>query len=402
MSSKWEKVKLKDICRNVTQSEKNPLEKGIERYIGLEHLDSESLKINRWGLVAEGTSFTRKFQKGQILFGKRRAYQKKAAVPDFDGVCSGDLLVLEAIEDRIIPEILPHIIQNDLFFDYAVGTSYGSLSPRTKWSHLANFDLFLPNKELQREILKKINILMQVIDKQELLLNNTRIYRKKLLNKLLIKGINNLVFKKTKIGEIPESWELKSIKDYGKCIRGVSYKPETDLEKCDTDNTVRLLRSNNIQEGKLNTDELVYVKSYKVKEEQYLRNGDIVICMANGTKKLVGKNTFFKLNDDYCYTVGSFCSFYRANNNIDTKYIYYLLNSNIYKKNLLILLSGSNINNLKNSDIEGINFPFPPKIEEREKIVEILEATDETVESIEKYLQNLKELKKVIFNNMWK
>jgi len=128
---------------------------GLKYYVGLEHLEPQSLRIQRKGMIAEDTpSFTRLFKSGQILFGKRRCYLKKAAVADFDGICSGDIIVMEAIPGKIIPELLPFIIQSDMFFDWAEKTSSGSLSPRTKWKALAEFEFPLPPLERQKEILE--------------------------------------------------------------------------------------------------------------------------------------------------------------------------------------------------------------------------------------------------------
>ena len=110
---------------------------GIERVVGLEHIEPDDLRIRRWGDVADGTTFTTLFKPGQVLFGKRRAYQRKVAVADFEGVCSGDIYVLEPANDRLMPELLPFLCQTDAFFDHAVGTSAGSLSPRTNWTALA-------------------------------------------------------------------------------------------------------------------------------------------------------------------------------------------------------------------------------------------------------------------------
>ena len=111
----------------------------------MEHLDPQSLHIHRKGVIAEDSpSFTRLFKPGQILFGKRRCYQKKAAVADFEGICSGDIIVMEAVPGKIIPELLPFIVQSDMFFEWAERTSSGSLSPRTKWKALAEFEFPLP------------------------------------------------------------------------------------------------------------------------------------------------------------------------------------------------------------------------------------------------------------------
>lgn len=128
-------------------------DKSMYPIVGLEHLTPEQITLQNWDLNTENT-FTKVFRKGNILFGRRRAYLKKAAVAPFDGICSGDITVIEAKEDKIIPELLPFVIQNDDLFDFAVGKSAGSLSPRVKWTHLQNYEFELPTKEKQRELAK--------------------------------------------------------------------------------------------------------------------------------------------------------------------------------------------------------------------------------------------------------
>ena len=119
--------------------------------VGLEHLIPEEITLTTWSEDSENT-FSKMFHKGDILFGRRRAYLKKAAVAPFDGICSGDITVIQADPEKIIPELLPFIIQNDTLFDFAVGKSAGSLSPRVKWQHLKNYEFELPNMDKQREL----------------------------------------------------------------------------------------------------------------------------------------------------------------------------------------------------------------------------------------------------------
>lgn len=150
----WRRVKFGDVVRLSKARSQDPLADGIERYVGLEHLEPGDLRIRRWGSVADGVTFTSVFQPGQVLFGKRRAYQRKVAVADFSGVCSGDIYVLETKDAQVLlPELLPFICQTDAFFDHAVGTSAGSLSPRTNWTSLADFEFALPSMEAQKLIL---------------------------------------------------------------------------------------------------------------------------------------------------------------------------------------------------------------------------------------------------------
>lgn len=123
--------------------------------VGLEHLVSQELKFTDYDIDTDNT-FTKKFHKGQILFGRRRAYLKKAAIADFDGICSGDITVIEAIPGKVDPMLLPFIIQNDRLFDYAISHSAGGLSPRVKWADLADYEFDLPSPEEQRRLADKL------------------------------------------------------------------------------------------------------------------------------------------------------------------------------------------------------------------------------------------------------
>ena len=149
-------IEIGDICREVKNTSKNPKSDGFDKYIGLEHLDSGSLKISRWGSLGdEPISFSRVFRAGQILFGKRRPYLKKAAIAEFDGVCSGDIMVLEPKDSILDPRLLPFILQSEGVWHAAVSSSTGSLSPRTKFLALKKHKLSV-NKEIDQVTIIKI------------------------------------------------------------------------------------------------------------------------------------------------------------------------------------------------------------------------------------------------------
>lgn len=158
LKADWHTVKFGDVVKLSKARSQNPLADGIERYVGLEHLEPGDLRVRSWGDVADGTTFTNVFKPGQVLFGKRRAYQRKVAVADFTGVCSGDIYVFETKDpSMLLPELLPFICQTDAFFDHAVGTSAGSLSPRTNWTSLADFKLKLPPTDEQNRLVKLLS-----------------------------------------------------------------------------------------------------------------------------------------------------------------------------------------------------------------------------------------------------
>ncbi len=153
MKPGWKMVKFGDVVKNANLVERDFDKAGIERIVGLEHLDPENLHIRRWNIPENGTSFSRKFVPGQTLFGKRRAYQRKVAYAEFEGICSGDILTFESKDPKmLLPALLPFICQSDTFFNHALGTSAGSLSPRTSWNALKYFEFPLPPIEEQKRI----------------------------------------------------------------------------------------------------------------------------------------------------------------------------------------------------------------------------------------------------------
>lgn len=123
--------------------------------VGLEHLIPDEIRFDAYDINTDNT-FSKRFVKGQVLFGRRRAYQRKAAIAEFDGICSGDITVIQAIEGKMLPELLPFIIQTPVFFDYANRGSAGSLSPRVKWEHLADYEFELPPLEEQKILADKL------------------------------------------------------------------------------------------------------------------------------------------------------------------------------------------------------------------------------------------------------
>lgn len=150
--STWKRVAFGDVVRNVNETVRDLEAAGINRIIAMEHMDPGELKISRWGSTEDGTTFTRCVKPGQTLFGKRRAYQRKVAYADFDAICSGDIYTFEADETQMLGEFLPFVVQSNEFFDHALGTSAGSLSPRTNWRDLANFEFDLPPFDEQKRI----------------------------------------------------------------------------------------------------------------------------------------------------------------------------------------------------------------------------------------------------------
>ncbi len=154
------KYRFEDIAINSTEKKK-PIEKDRHTYIGLEHLDPETLKISRYGSDVAPIGEKLIMHEGDVLFGKRRAYQKKVGIAPFDGIFSAHGMVLRPKEDVIDKEFFPLFISSDYFLDAAIKISVGSLSPTINWRDLKILEFDLPPLEVQRDLakaLKAINV----------------------------------------------------------------------------------------------------------------------------------------------------------------------------------------------------------------------------------------------------
>jgi len=145
------KYRFEQIAINSTEKKK-PTEEDRFTYLGLEHLDSGSLKVTRFGSDVAPIGEKLVMREGDVLFGKRRAYQKKVAIAPFDGIFSAHGMVLRPREDVIDKDFFPLFISSDYFLDAAIKISVGSLSPTINWRDLRNLEFNLPPLDEQRKL----------------------------------------------------------------------------------------------------------------------------------------------------------------------------------------------------------------------------------------------------------
>ena len=189
---------------------------------------------------------------------------------------------------------------------------------------------------------------------------------------------------------------MSKVKDVSVQIRGVSYKP-SDLHDLLSDDSVILLRANNIEDDKLNLDDVVYVDKAKVGDTQYLRIGDILICASSGSKNLVGKATIIKEN--ITATFGAFCKVVRPKN-ILPAYLGYFFISPIYRETISNLSAGANINNIRNEHIDTLEIPIPSNSIQHQ-IAATLDKVTHTIDLCNAMLEKLDMLVKARFVEMF-
>lgn len=166
------KYRFDQIAINSTEKKK-PVEEDRFTYLGLEHLDSGSLKVNRYGSEVAPIGEKLIMRKGDVLFGKRRAYQKKVAIAPFDGIFSAHGMVLRPKEDVIDKDFFPLFISSDYFLDAAIKISVGSLSPTINWRDLKELEFELPDLDTQRRLAAVLWAMNETMDSYKELIEAT-------------------------------------------------------------------------------------------------------------------------------------------------------------------------------------------------------------------------------------
>lgn len=147
----WQRLAFGDFAQSINERAE-PKDAQDEIYVGLEHIDPQCLHLRRWGKGSDVTGSKLRFRKGDIIFGRRRAYQRKLSVAEFDGICSAHAMVVRARPDKVLPEFLPFLMMSDRFMKRAVEISVGSLSPTINWTTLKLEEFDLPPLDQQRSL----------------------------------------------------------------------------------------------------------------------------------------------------------------------------------------------------------------------------------------------------------
>ena len=188
-------------------------------------------------------------------------------------------------------------------------------------------------------------------------------------------------------------WNPYKLNDFGPFFRGLTY---STADVNDNDG-IGVLRATNIQNNRLILDQDLVFVNKTCSFEQRLQKGDVVICMSNGSKALVGKNAELDQDIPYDLTVGAFCSIFRPKN----VFAKYLLQTDSYTKFVALAIGGGNINNLKNFDLENFVQFAPTKPEEQQKIADCLSSVDDLIAVQTNHLEALRNHKKGLMQQLF-
>lgn len=342
MVSNMTHVCLDDVAREIKQ--KVPVDQELPT-VGLEHLDPGEVELAHWDEGVE-TTFTKAFSKGQVLFGRRRAYLRKAAVAPFDGICSGDITVI-APKDNLSPRLLPFIIQNDALFEHAVTNSAGSLSPRVKWQSLSQFEFELPSIAKQEDL---ADILWTA--------QETRSHYRQLLTACddVVKSQFVEMFDKPGI-------PIKHLEDIADIQGGITKNKKREAMKLQ----LPYLRVANILPNEL---DLTEVKTIGLTEQEYeavrLISGDLLIVEGNGSDTQIGRSAIWNGQIDPCVHQNHLIRV-RLRDEALPLYVQTFLSSSEGRRQIMAkAVNTSGLHTLSTRKIRSIEIPVPPFSLQRE------------------------------------
>lgn len=359
------KYKFDDIAVNSTKK-KVPSEDEYKTYIGLEHLDTKSIFVNRWGSNVPIIGQKLIMKKGDVLLGKRNAYLRRAAIAPHDGVFSAHGMVLRPKENVVDKDFFPLFIASDYFFDAAIRISVGSLSPTINWKDLKDLEFELPTLEEQRKIARALWSIIKTIESYK----NSYQACDDLIKGKLAELEKDPSTKKNTLDAIADNW-----------FKGQQFKKE---EMCDDGEYPC------IHYGELFLKYGPFIKETfsktNSKPTRFSKYGDIVFPASDVTPNGLSRCSAI-LDDGIIY--GGDIIVMRHTNSINPVYLSYAIN--YQKEQLLNRVTGSVIKHLSATSLKSVSI-FVPKKTLQNEFEAFAMKVEETKQSLNKGVIHLEKL----------
>ena len=304
--------------------------------------------------------------------------------PELDGCNCASVMIVRQ-HQRFDSRWLCYLMNSSVGLAQIGNVQYGTAQKQFNISDAINFRYSGPPLDEQKSIADALSDADALIESLDQLIAKKRQIKQGAMQELLTG--------KRRLPGFGGRWEVKRLGDVGKCIRGVTYNGDNDLWPHDTSYTKRLLRSNNVQKSTVVIDDIQFVNLNRVAPQQLLRKNDILVCMANGSKALVGKAGFFDVADGHEYTFGAFMGCFRTEStSSNPAFVFYLFQTARYRDYINNLLAGSSINNLSPGSIESLEFPLP-QMTEQTAIATVLSDMDTELAALESRLAKARQIK---------
>ena len=353
------KYKFGDLVYNITEKA-TPVDGDEELYIGLEHLDSGSLRVTRWGSKVALKGDKLKMREGDILFGRRNTYLRRVAIAPHDGLFSAHGMIFRAKTERIDSDYLPFFLASDCFMEEAIRISVGSLSPTVNWKELKELEFTVPDLETQHKNAQTLLAANDLKEKyEELLAITDDLVKSQFIELFGFPFENNL------------GWDMGTIRDIVSDVRyGSSRKASPDGE-------YPYLRMNNITYG--GELDLSDVKRIDIPDDEVekcsVRRGDVLFNRTN-SKELVGKTCMY--DRDELMVLAGFVIRVRLNNRAIPEFLAQYMNLPHIKELLLSMCkTACGQANINAQEFQDIPIYIPP-VEKQRAFVGLKEQSDKS------------------------
>ena len=377
----WVRNTFEEIAKRRTKSSDNPDLPRIEYQdiISGEGRLNKDLNKNidcRKGIV---------FETNDILFGKLRPYLKNWLHPNFNGIALGDFWVLQA--RNCDSKFLFSLVQSPKFQRVANDTS-GTKMPRSDWKTVSQAEFSIPTSiEEQTAIGSLFRTLDNLLASYKDNLTNYQSLKVTTLSKMFPKAGQTIP--EIRLDGFEGEWEVKELGDVVEFYSGLTYKP-SDVVSSGT----LVLRSSNVRDGELIYKDNVFVNP-DIVNCQYVKLGDIVVVVRNGSRDLIGKHALIK-SEMPNSVIGAFMTGVKSDS---PEFVNALLDTKVFvseiNKNL-----GSTINQITTGNFKRMKFSFPTK-EEQQAIGAYFSNLDNLINSYQEKISQLETLKKKLLQDMF-
>jgi type I restriction enzyme S subunit len=364
--SGWKTYRFEQIAKSISERV-DPKNTDLKIYVGLEHLDAETIHIKRYGTPDDVDGQKLRCYPGDVIFGKRRAYQRKAALVDFDGFCSAHAMVLRANPDVIDPRLFPFFLHSDSFMHRAIDISVGSLSPTINWGTLKTQEFLLPPKDQQAKLAELLWGMDEVIERETIVKERIE---------TLFNSASNKYFKEDVVTYL-------ALSDCAEVIMGQS--PPGDSYNQNGDGVPLLNGPTEF------TDRFPVKIQWTSKPSKYCEDKDILLCVRGSTTGRMNIS-----NDQYC--IGRGVAAIRGKSIFKTDFLEFALRFNVDE--IMRVASGSTFPNIDSKTLKAIKLP---KLDEAKQslIIANLKSLDVGREVLISKITASKSLQKSLINQIF-
>ena len=342
--STWESFRFEVITNRVVEGV-DPNTTTLEKYVGLEHIDAENIHIKRFGSPDDVSGGKLKCFHGDVIFGKRRAYQRKAAIVNFEGICSAHAFVFRANPEVIDPKLFPFFLHSDQFMHRAVDISVGGLSPTINWGDLKGQEFLLPPKAEQARLAELLWAMDEVIEKEKDLLERL------IINQKAFEKENLFIYRSGVEKKIPNSYKIFKLDDIADITGGST--PSRDNKEFWGGNIPWLTPTDVTNHDRVNLDktkECITELGLKDISNRIYPPGTILYC----SRATIG----FAIINDVPMTTNQGFSNFIVSEKINNYFLYFLLK--YLTPDLTRIAGGSTFLEISKSAIRKFKIIVPP------------------------------------------